>query len=141
MAGLTLGGGYGGLIGRHGLVVDNLLAADVVLADGGGVVADATFIRRADREMLAAVAARHGCPVLFLECEAHPEVIRRRLDARREGPSDARWPTYLRQRMERDPLGPDEPHRTVETGGDLTSAVDSILPVLWHWRAPPGGER
>src|SRR5262249_25729721 len=69
------------------------------------------------------------------------EVIRRRLDARREGPSDARWPTYLRQRMERDRLGPDEPHRTVETGGDLTSAVDSILPVLWHWRAPPGGER
>jgi FAD/FMN-containing dehydrogenase len=34
MAGLTLGGGYGPLIGKHGLSADNLLAAEVVLADG-----------------------------------------------------------------------------------------------------------
>src|SRR5262249_52822900 len=40
MAGLTLGGGYGPLIGRSGLALDNLLAAEVVLADGRVVVAD-----------------------------------------------------------------------------------------------------
>ena len=40
MAGLTLGGGYGPLIGRCGLALDNLLAAAVVLADGRVVVAD-----------------------------------------------------------------------------------------------------
>jgi FAD/FMN-containing dehydrogenase len=34
MAGLTLGGGYGPLIGLCGLAADNLLGADVVLADG-----------------------------------------------------------------------------------------------------------
>jgi len=39
MAGFTLGGGYGPLIGRHGLALDNLLAAEVVLADGRVVVA------------------------------------------------------------------------------------------------------
>jgi FAD/FMN-containing dehydrogenase len=39
MAGLTLGGGYGPLIGRFGLALDNLLAAEVVLADGRLVLA------------------------------------------------------------------------------------------------------
>ena len=40
MAGLTLGGGYGPLIGRFGLALDNLLAAEIVLADGRLVTAE-----------------------------------------------------------------------------------------------------
>ncbi|WP_027582731.1 FAD-binding oxidoreductase [Bradyrhizobium sp. Ai1a-2] len=40
IAGLTLGGGYGPLIGRFGLAIDNMLAAEVVLADGRIVHAD-----------------------------------------------------------------------------------------------------
>jgi FAD/FMN-containing dehydrogenase len=40
MAGLTLGGDYGPLIGRFGLALDNLTAAEVVLADGRTVVAE-----------------------------------------------------------------------------------------------------
>lgn len=34
IAGLTLGGGLGWLMGKHGLTIDNLLSVDLVLADG-----------------------------------------------------------------------------------------------------------
>ena len=108
--------------------------ADAMLAAGCGVVADGTFIRRTDRGALAAVAARHGRPLLFLECEADAATIRRRLDGRIEGPSDARWSTYLRQRKERDPFGSDEPHRTVDTTGHLEDVLEEVLPALWRWR-------
>jgi FAD/FMN-containing dehydrogenase len=37
MVGMTMAGGYGGLIGRFGLALDNLIFAEVVLADGSTV--------------------------------------------------------------------------------------------------------
>ncbi|WP_409464265.1 FAD-binding oxidoreductase [Amycolatopsis sp. GA6-003] len=41
-AGLSLGGGYGPFLGKHGLAADNLLGAEIVLADGEVVLANAS---------------------------------------------------------------------------------------------------
>jgi FAD/FMN-containing dehydrogenase len=41
IAGLTLGGGLGWLMGRHGLALDNLLSVDIITADGKALKASA----------------------------------------------------------------------------------------------------
>jgi uncharacterized protein len=118
-------------------VYDTLFAeVDRTLAAGRGVIADATFIRAADRRRVAAVARRHRRPLVFVECRAEEAVIRERLTARDASPtlSDARWETYLDQRRHREPPALDEPHVTVDTTGGLEAARAVALRSLWQWR-------
>jgi aminoglycoside phosphotransferase family enzyme/predicted kinase len=114
------------------------LVAEVesALASGRGVIADATFIRRAHRDRLAVAARRERRPCLFIECRADEQTVRARLAAREEGRSvsDARWDTYLAQRGRYEPLGHDEPHLVVDTGAAPAAMRAAAVHGLWQWR-------
>ena len=57
IAGLTLGGGIGWLMGKHALALDNLLSVELVLADGGIVTASGHDTTRTSSGEFAAAAA------------------------------------------------------------------------------------
>ena len=78
------------------------------LAAGRGAILDGTFQRRVDRDAARAIAAAAGVPILFVECGADDDEMRRRLAARtRRGddPSDADWSVYLQQRARYEAFG------------------------------------
>jgi len=104
------------------------------LAAGHGVLVDATFLRRRDRDRLARAARARGCRHVFLECRADPEVVRARLETRAPGTSDAGWATYRAQASEAEAVADDEPHLAVDTGGPLATALDAALEALWRWQ-------
>ncbi|CAN5737344.1 hypothetical protein BH18ACT15_BH18ACT15_01070 [soil metagenome] len=64
ISGLTLGGGIGWLMRRHGLAVDNLLGADMVTADGDKLTARLATIPTCSGDSAAAVAASASSPRL-----------------------------------------------------------------------------
>jgi uncharacterized protein len=105
------------------------------LAAGGGVIVDATFQRRADRDAVRALARHHAVPVLFVECQADAAAIRERLAARAQradSPSDADWAIYLEQRRHFVPFAGDaQPDGlALDTAGAVTANMQRIEDAL-----------
>ncbi len=74
---------------------------------GQGAILDATFVRKAQREKMAQLAAKQKVPIFLIHCFATDELTCRRLAARAaEGRdvSDGRWEIYLNQKTAYEPL-------------------------------------
>lgn len=141
ISGLTLGGGIGWLMRRHGLAVDNLLATEVVTAEGGtltasvteepelfwglrgggpglGVVTSFTFrLHPIEREVLAG-------PVVWA-LEDAPEILAAYREFVASAPREVATIVTLRR-------VPDDPHLPVELHGRPVCLVGMLA------LAPPG---
>ena len=71
--------------------------AGVVLAGGGSVVADAVFDNRSNRDLIEKAASDFGVSFTGVWLDADPDVLRRRVSDRTEGPSDATVEVLSRQ--------------------------------------------
>ena len=63
--------------------------AGIVVEAGHGVIVDATFLQRRQRDMFRALAARAGVPFLIVDFTASEEILRDRILARSEQGADA----------------------------------------------------
>ena len=130
MAGLTLAGGYGPLCGKHGLALDNLLGADVVLADGQQVTASDT----SDSDLYWALRGGGGTfgVVTAARYRLHPlPAILAGLILFPLGQADA----VLRGYAEITAAGPDE---LTVMAGFLSAGGQMLLFLFPTWSGDPG---
>ena len=113
------------------------------LRAGFPVVADATFLRRSERESFRSIAEGLGAPFLILDFHAPQEVLRARIEARVARADDASeaGPVVLeRQLIAREPLTPAEMASAIAVDATRPVSPATWQPVLARLR-PPGGTR
>jgi len=101
--------------------------ADGLLVAGLNVIVDASFLRRADRQRLAALARLHGVEPVWLDTSAPDDELARRLIGRaRSGGqvSEADVGVLELQMRSREPLTREELARTVP--------IDTTRPIDWQ---------
>jgi hypothetical protein len=75
--------------------------AEPLIAQGKGVILDASFLRRAQREKFVRLAGKHKIPLLLIHCWASDLTTQVRLahrQAQGQDVSDGRWEIFLRQK-------------------------------------------
>ncbi|HXV21113.1 MAG TPA: AAA family ATPase [Desulfuromonadales bacterium] len=111
----------------YDLLLKRCLAA---LAAGESVIADAAFLRRAERERFAAAAKRKGFPWLLALMECPAETALDRLDRRQvlgQDASDGRRELYASQAAAFEPPAETENIIRIDTAGDVDYNVQRIL--------------
>jgi len=114
-------------IKTYELLLERSLAA---LANGQPVIADASFLRRAERERFAAAAQRQGVPWLTALMECPPEIALERLDRRQTmglDASDGRRELFASQAAVFEPPAETENIIRIDTARDVDYNVQRIL--------------
>jgi aminoglycoside phosphotransferase family enzyme/predicted kinase len=80
--------------------------AEKEILAGRGAILDATFARRANREKVIRMAAKHNVPVFLIHCLAADATIKHRLNQQAtddHDSSDGRWQIYVQQKVKCEP--------------------------------------
>ena len=106
------------------------------LEEGHSVVLDASFGRRSEREVAAALARETGAEFWAVECVSTEQDIKNRLERRVRrggGVSDGRWEIYQRQKPAFEPLSEvaEDHHVVADTSaGSVAESVRAVLQRL-----------
>ncbi len=111
---------------------DALMAeAKSILAEGGSVIMDASFIKAAERKKAKALAEEMNASFYILECKPDEETIRQRLNQRLEkgSVSDGRWKIYEIQKGQFEPVVevPPQKHVIIDTAQPIDKIVRYVL--------------
>jgi FAD/FMN-containing dehydrogenase len=148
IAGLTLGGGIGWLMRRHGATVDNLLGAEVVTPDGTVLEADDALlwglrggggnfgvVTRFDYRLHAVGPTVLAGPVYYA-LEDGPDVLRRYRDLIATAPDELTTIVNLRPAPPVPSLPPELHGRPVVAVAACWTAGDALADELRHLGAP-----
>lgn len=104
-----------------------------LLARGVNVIYDATNLSEFHRRFIYHLADKLGVKLVVVRTVASEEVIKARLEARKEKPawgdaSDADWEVYKKMLSLQEPI--ERPHLVVDTSQDIDGAVAKVLRQL-----------
>ncbi len=107
--------------------------AQKVLALELPVILDASFSKRASRQVVKELAQTANCPHFFLYCQCPEDILKQRLQQRQshgEDVSDAHFDLLEAFKRDFDPLLPEENQIIVDTSGDLKQPIEHIKTLL-----------
>ncbi|MBT8089508.1 MAG: AAA family ATPase [Gammaproteobacteria bacterium] len=118
---------------RAGIYASLTETAGRLLEAGFNVIVDASFLRRADRQLVLQLAGRQGVACAFVDTSADRDELRRRLKERGSGGKDASEAdvNVLEYQFEHsDPLIDAERERTVAVATESTIDIGHIIKTL-----------
>jgi aminoglycoside phosphotransferase family enzyme/predicted kinase len=106
--------------------------AERLLFEGARILVDATFREDPQRRMFLNAAGQCGVPAAILLCQAEPDTVRKRLEARRGDVSDADWSVYLQFAASCERVGPlaGPVFHRISTEGNPEQALSLALDAL-----------